>query len=137
MALKLGTQTNQILKDGDEVWIPSISSILLAVPKGKKHHANQIFSPINKKTRYHIGCQFSIFKARFFIVLGVTKFNYEVVSCIKSIFLPQWWVEFNDELSCLFINRFRYMKVKKMGITEILRRILLFSADKIKKLWIY
>ena len=36
MALKLGTQTNQILKDGDEVWIPSISSILLAVILGQK-----------------------------------------------------------------------------------------------------
>ena len=41
----------------------------------------------------------------------------------------------NDELSWLFTNRFsatRYMKVKRMGITEILRRIWLFSAIKIK-----
>ena len=41
----------------------------------------------------------------------------------------------NDELSWLFNNRFsatRYMKVKKMGITTILRRIWLFSANKIK-----
>ena len=41
----------------------------------------------------------------------------------------------NDELSWLFTNRFsatRYMKVKRMGITEILRRIWLFSANKIK-----
>jgi hypothetical protein len=35
-------------------------------------------------------------------------------------------------LSWLFTNRFRatrYMKVKRMGITEILRRIWLFSAN--------
>ena len=40
----------------------------------------------------------------------------------------------NDELSWLFTNRFRatrYVKVKRMGITEILRRIWLFSANKI------
>ena len=50
-------------------------------------------------------------------------------------YVPQWWVEFDDELSWLFTNRFRatrYMKVKRMGITEILRRIWLFSANKIK-----
>ena len=44
----------------------------------------------------------------------------------------QWWVEFDDELSWLFTNRFmvtRYTKVKRMGITEILRRIWLFSAN--------
>ena len=38
-----------------------------------------------------------------------------------------------DELSWLFTNRFRatrYMKVKRMGITEILRRIWLLSANK-------
>ena len=42
----------------------------------------------------------------------------------------------NDELSWLFTNIFsptRYMKVKKMGITEIWGRIWLFSANKIKK----
>ena len=40
-----------------------------------------------------------------------------------------------DELSWLFTNRLsatRKMKVKRMGITEILRRIWLFSANKIK-----
>ena len=45
----------------------------------------------------------------------------------------QWWVEFNDELSWLFTNRSsatRYMKVKRMEITEILRRLWLFSANK-------
>ena len=50
-------------------------------------------------------------------------------------YLLQWWVEFDDELSWLFTNRFRatrYMKVKRMGITEILRRIWLFSANEIK-----
>ena len=49
--------------------------------------------------------------------------------------MPQWWVEFSDELSWLFTNRVsatRYMKVKRMGITELLRRIWLFSANKIK-----
>ena len=43
--------------------------------------------------------------------------------------------KFDDEPSWLFTNRFsatRYMKVKRMGISEILRRILLFSANKIK-----
>ena len=50
-------------------------------------------------------------------------------------YVPQWWVELDDELSWLFINRLsttREMKVKRMGITEILRRIWLFSANKIK-----
>ena len=50
-------------------------------------------------------------------------------------YMPQWWVEFDDELSWLFTNRLsatKYMKVKRMGITEILRRIWLFSANKIK-----
>ena len=40
-----------------------------------------------------------------------------------------------DELSWLFTNWFkatRHMKVKRMGITEILKRIWLFSANKIK-----
>ena len=41
----------------------------------------------------------------------------------------------NDELSWLFTNTLsatRQMKVKRMGITEILRNICLFSAKKIK-----
>jgi hypothetical protein len=41
----------------------------------------------------------------------------------------------NDELSWYFPNRFiatKYMKVKRMGITEILGRIWLFSENKIK-----
>ena len=41
----------------------------------------------------------------------------------------------NDELSWLFTNSFRatrYMKVKRMGITKFLRRIWLFSANKIE-----
>ena len=41
----------------------------------------------------------------------------------------------NDELSWLFTNRLsatRYMKRKRMEITEILRRIWLFSANKIE-----
>ena len=47
----------------------------------------------------------------------------------------QWWVEFDDELSWLFTNRFsatRKMKVKRMSIAENLRRIWLFSTNKIK-----
>ena len=43
----------------------------------------------------------------------------------------------NDGLNWLFTNRFRAtrcMKVKRMGKTEILRRIRLFSASKIKVL---
>jgi hypothetical protein len=41
----------------------------------------------------------------------------------------------NDELSWLFTKDSRlpdFMKVRRMGITEILRRIWLFSANKIK-----
>ena len=41
----------------------------------------------------------------------------------------------NDELSWLFTNRLsatRYMKVKRIRMTEILRRIWLFPANKIK-----
>ena len=48
---------------------------------------------------------------------------------------PQWWDEFNGELNWLFTCRHRdtrYTKVKRMGIREILRRIWLFSANKIK-----
>ena len=44
-------------------------------------------------------------------------------------------IEFNVELSRLFANRFRttrHMKIKRMGKTEVLRRIWLFSANKIK-----
>ena len=47
----------------------------------------------------------------------------------------QWWVELDDELNWLFTNILsatRYIKVKRMGITEILRRIWLFSANQIK-----
>ena len=50
-------------------------------------------------------------------------------------YVTQWWVELDDELSCLFPNRLgatRLMKVKRMGITEILRMIWLFFANKIK-----
>ena len=44
--------------------------------------------------------------------------------------MPQRWVEFDDEFCWLFTNR--HMKVKRMGITEVLRRIWLFSANKIR-----
>ena len=43
--------------------------------------------------------------------------------------------ELDNELSWLFTNRFsaaRYMIVNRMGITEILRGVWLFSANKIK-----
>ena len=49
--------------------------------------------------------------------------------------MPQRWVELDNELSWLFTNRLsatKYMKVKRMEITEIWRRIWLFSANKIK-----
>ena len=52
--------------------------------------------------------------------------------CLISAAMMSWVPR---ELSWLFTNRFsatRYMKVKRMGITEILRRIWLFSANKIK-----
>ena len=39
-------------------------------------------------------------------------------------YVPWWWVELDDELSWLF--------TKRMGITEILRRVWLFSANKTK-----
>ena len=41
---------------------------------------------------------------------------------VTITYVPQWWVEFDNELSWLFTNRFsaiRYMKDKRMGITEI------------------
>ena len=44
----------------------------------------------------------------------------------------------NDELSLLFTNRLsatRYIKFKRMGMTEILRRIWLFSANKVHIFW--
>ena len=50
-------------------------------------------------------------------------------------YVTQWWVELEDELNWLFTNRLsatRYMKVKRMGITEILRKIWQFSANEIK-----
>ena len=64
----------------------------------------------------------------------------EDLACVSSIdkcdnYVPQWWVELDDELSWLLTNRFsatRYMKVKRLGIEEILRRIWLFSTNKIK-----
>ena len=40
MALKLGIQTYQILTNDDEVCIPSLSSILLAVPVGRLNEKN-------------------------------------------------------------------------------------------------
>ena len=46
-------------------------------------------------------------------------------------YLPQWWVELVIYL-LTDSNATRYMKVKRMGITENLRRICLFSANKIK-----
>ena len=39
LALKLGIQTYQILTDNDEVFIPSLSSILLAVSSTYNHTA--------------------------------------------------------------------------------------------------
>ena len=45
-------------------------------------------------------------------------------------YVPQWWVELDDELSYLFTNRL--MKFKRIGITEILGRIWPFSANKRK-----
>ena len=47
-------------------------------------------------------------------------------------YVSQWWIELDDELSWLFINGLSsttFIKVKRMGITEILRRIWLFSAN--------
>ena len=45
-------------------------------------------------------------------------------------YVPQWWDEFDDELFTNSVTR--HMKIKRMGITEISRRIWLFSAYKIK-----
>ena len=50
-------------------------------------------------------------------------------------YVPQSWVELDNGLSWLFTNRLsatRLMKVNRVGITEILRWIWLFSANKIK-----
>ena len=54
---------------------------------------------------------------------------------LRIKYLLQWWVELDDELSWLFTNILsatRYLKVKTMGKTEIMRRIWLFSANKTK-----
>ena len=72
-------------------------------------------------------------------VTGVSTTTGDLIVIIKidkcDNYVLQWWVEFAYELSWLFTNRFRAtrcMKVKRMGITEILRRIWLFSANKMK-----
>ena len=62
--------------------------------------------------------------------LSTAKFTY-----LCDNYVPQWWIELDNELSWLFTNRLSgtwYMKVKRMEITEILRKIWLFSANKIK-----
>ena len=77
---------------------------------------------------------------RFYVCFWVEiieKFRQQIEPALDQCgnYVPQWWVEFDDELSWLFTNRFsatRYMKVKRMGITEILKRIWLFSANKAK-----
>ena len=77
-------------------------------------------------------------KATHFIVSkyeNVPVFDWTNFDVQCDNYVPLWWVEYNDELSWLFTNRVsatRYMKVKKMGITELLRRIWLFSANNIK-----
>ena len=49
-------------------------------------------------------------------------------------YVPQWWVEFNDELVVyLQIQGYQWKLRSRMGISAILRRIWLFSANKIKK----
>ena len=73
----------------------------------------------------------------FFKFMITIKTNWTILDIRKS---PLWqlcaammsWVQQWVEL--VVTNRFRatrYMKVKKMGITEILRKIWLFSANKI------
>ena len=52
-------------------------------------------------------------------------------------YLPQWWVELDDELSCCLLidsSATRYMKVKGIGITEILRRIWLIREKALNLL---
>ena len=67
------------------------------------------------------------------------KWIIDIISTTTQVecdnYVPQWWVEFDDELSWLITNRLsdtRYMKVNRMAIKEILGRIWLFSASKIK-----
>ena len=82
-------------------------------------------------TRFQKTCDFLSSSQTLIIVKPETIITYNV--CDNH--LPQWWVEFVDELRWLFTNKLsatRYMKVMRMGITEILRRIWLFSANKIK-----
>ena len=55
--------------------------------------------------------------------------------CATMTSWVRWRVEFNDDLSWLFFDRFidtRYMKVKRTEITDILKRIWLFSANETK-----
>ena len=73
-------------------------------------------------------------RSKFFTTATKTSKNFSTWSHCDNYVL-QWWVDLEDELSWLFTNRLsatRSMKVKRMGITEILRRIWLFSAYKIK-----
>ena len=62
---------------------------------------------------------------------------YQQLNWAKCVnYLPQWWVELDDELSWLFTNSCsatRYMKVKRIKRTEVLRRIWLFSANEIEE----
>ena len=54
-----------------------------------------------------------------------------IFSSVFTIFSNS--VELGDKLSWLFTNRLKcYQKVKRIGITETLRRIWLFSENKIK-----
>ena len=62
--------------------------------------------------------------------LRIWNLNFRIILQISESIICR-----NDELSWLFTNILsatRYRKVKRMGITEILRRIWLFSANKIK-----
>ena len=78
-------------------------------------------------------------RSRFLCELGM---KLHVWNLVEIIIFPLYHVIVsvtimcpNDELSWLFTNKFsaaRYMQVKRMGITEILRRIWLFSANTTK-----
>jgi len=86
----------------------------------------------------------SIWTFWIFVFIFSTAFAWRTITNIWLVqcnnYVPQWWVELVDEFNWLFTNRLcaaRWMKVKRMGITEILRRIWLFSANMIKNLRIF
>jgi len=77
--------------------------------------------------------QFGYFEYWIFVLIFSTVSAWRTITNIQNSTCPMWQL-CAAMMSWLFTNRLcatRWMKVKRMGITEILRRIWLFSANKI------